>query len=311
MADWDKYFDAMGDVVESTGTLREALGCWDGAPGTAIDLGCGTGHDTLALLARGWTVHAIDAQQEALTRLLARAPPADRERLSTTVARFELLKVPPADLVNASFSLPFCDPESFHTLWSGIASSVREGGTFCGQFFGVRDDRAAEQPKMTFVSRERVEQMFEGWLLIDLVECESFGPGAVGPAFRWHVFHVVAKKLPAKIIPRSPLRAAAVEGAVPAGAAAFLGQWMGNWDGSPQWPMTLTVLSVSPSGHAKVDYRFLNQTAIGLDARISGGSLTFGKREFFTFTHQAGGGVEGLREAGEVRNRVLLKRSSD
>nr|WP_312508672.1 class I SAM-dependent methyltransferase [Pseudomonas luteola] len=46
---------------------------WSGPTGVALDLGCGTGRDTLELLARGWDVIAVDAQAEALERLSIRA----------------------------------------------------------------------------------------------------------------------------------------------------------------------------------------------------------------------------------------------
>ena len=42
----------------------------------AIDLGCGEGTDTLELLARGWSVLAVDAQPAGLALLRARIPPS-------------------------------------------------------------------------------------------------------------------------------------------------------------------------------------------------------------------------------------------
>jgi trans-aconitate methyltransferase len=38
----------------------------------AVDLGCGAGRDTAELLRRGWRVLAIDAEAEAIRRLLER-----------------------------------------------------------------------------------------------------------------------------------------------------------------------------------------------------------------------------------------------
>ncbi|MFH7029096.1 MAG: class I SAM-dependent methyltransferase [Heteroscytonema crispum UTEX LB 1556] len=79
----------------------------------AIDLGCGEGRDTVELLRRGWRVLAIDGEVEAINRLLNR-PSINREFLETRVTRFENLILPDAvDLINASFSLPFCPPEFF------------------------------------------------------------------------------------------------------------------------------------------------------------------------------------------------------
>ena len=54
----------------------------------AIDLGCGDGSETLALLERGWTVTAVDAAPEAIERLHASVQPGDVTRLTTKVAPF-------------------------------------------------------------------------------------------------------------------------------------------------------------------------------------------------------------------------------
>src|SRR5207253_5787617 len=44
--------------------LRRTLGCLElegFPPDVAVDLGCGSGADSLEMLKRGWTVHAVDA----------------------------------------------------------------------------------------------------------------------------------------------------------------------------------------------------------------------------------------------------------
>src|SRR5205823_4501010 len=96
-APWRRYFDHAG--AEPRETLLDAMRRFD-APGLAVDLGCGTGRDTRELLRGGWSVLAIDREQEAIDRLLAGIVAAD-SRLVTRVTRFEDARWPACDLVNA------------------------------------------------------------------------------------------------------------------------------------------------------------------------------------------------------------------
>lgn len=140
---------------------------------------------------------AIDGQAEAIERLLAR-PGLDpsRERLQTQVARFENAVWPEPELINSSFALPFCPPEAFAGLWRRIESTLRPGGRFSGQLFGDRDGWSAER-ELTFLTRAEVEALLEAFEVERLDEVEEDGATAVGDPKHWHLFHVVARRLPA------------------------------------------------------------------------------------------------------------------
>lgn len=85
----------------------------DLAPGTALDLGCGPGGDTLWLARRGWRVTAADRSGDAITRLAGRARAlglgdrvtAERHDLAETfpAGRFDLVS---AHYLHASFAVP-------------------------------------------------------------------------------------------------------------------------------------------------------------------------------------------------------------
>jgi SAM-dependent methyltransferase len=163
----------------------------DQAP-VAIDLGCGDGTETLALLARGWAVIAVDGAPEAISRLRASVKEEDSIRLSALVASFHELELPEADFVDAGLSLPFCDPREFPAVWGRIATAVRPKGVFAGHFFGPHDSWAGT-PDMTFQTREEVETLLDGFDVHRLHEQDEDGAAVSGPK-HWHVFHVIASK---------------------------------------------------------------------------------------------------------------------
>jgi len=185
---WARYFRVAG--LDPRETLVAAA---DGfaEPGFAVDLGAGTGRDTLELLRRGWRVLAIDGAAEAIGRLVELAG-AERSRLETIVGRYEQVEWPACDLVNASFALPFCPPERFGEVWGRIVGSLQPGGRFAGQLFGDRDEWAGSG--IVVQGRAEVEGLLEPFVVERLDELESDGPTAVGKLKHWHVFHIVARK---------------------------------------------------------------------------------------------------------------------
>ena len=100
-------------------------------------------------------VLAIDAQEEAIRRLRhSDEPLISSDRLETQVADFESARWPTADLVNASYALPFCPPGSFAGLWKRITRSLPSGGRFCGQLFGDHDQWASVPDTSTTDGRQ-------------------------------------------------------------------------------------------------------------------------------------------------------------
>lgn len=200
--DWPGYFKAVEGGTPRQ-TLTDALDLFDeetshDAPRQAIDLGCGEGRDTAELLRRGWRVLATDGHPAGIELLRARPDLTAADRLITRVAAFEELEsLPEADLLNASFSLPFCVPEHFPRLWAMVRGAIAPGGRFAGQIFGDRDTWAAI-PDRSHFTRSQTEQLFEGFLLELFREDESDSKDAAGNEKHWHVFHIVARKLPGK-----------------------------------------------------------------------------------------------------------------
>jgi SAM-dependent methyltransferase len=159
----------------------------------AVDLGCGEGRDTVELLRRGWRVLGIDAEAEAISRLMSREE-ANSDFLTTRVCQFEEIEIPPnVDLINASFSLPFCSPEAFPGLWQKIVIALHPGGRFCGHLFG-NDDSWAINSSMNFHTRKQVELLLKPFDVEKLEEENKPGKTALGEVKHWHIFHIVACK---------------------------------------------------------------------------------------------------------------------
>lgn len=190
---WENYYSNVSgrqprplllDVIRRMGVAEDAR--------QAIDLGCGDGTETAALLANGWRVLAIDGEPTAFTHLNAKIPAEARERLQTQVARFEAMELMPAELIYAGFSIPFCRPQHFGALWQKIVTNIVPGGRFAGQLFGV-NDTWADNPKMTFFTAELARELFTGFEIEQFDEEEEDGQSTVG-AKHWHIFHVIAQK---------------------------------------------------------------------------------------------------------------------
>jgi SAM-dependent methyltransferase len=192
--DWPGYYAAvLGKPPRDT--LLAALASFDrvGPPGLAVDLACGEGRDTLELLRRGWTVIAIDPEPAAFEYLLPRVPREHESRLRTVQDNFNTDWPGRVDLINCSFSLPFCPPHDFPAVWDRIVRSIRPGGRFAGQLFGDRDSWAS-LPDRSHHSRAEAEQLLAAFDLELFNEEERDGHDAGAIAKHWHVFHIVARK---------------------------------------------------------------------------------------------------------------------
>ncbi|MGH8001630.1 MAG: class I SAM-dependent methyltransferase [Brasilonema sp.] len=201
--DWSAYYNAVVDRPPRD-TLLEALEHFETESlnqhqtsilhsGFAVDLGCGEGRDTVELLRRSWRVLAIDGEAEAIARLLKR-PEINRQLLETRVVLFQDIVLPESvDLVNASFSLPFCPSKSFPSLWEKIILSLRSGGRFCGQLFGNHDSWAI-YTSMNHHTRQQIEMLLQPFEIEMLQEEDHPGKTAIGEEKHWHIFHIVARK---------------------------------------------------------------------------------------------------------------------
>lgn len=105
---------------------------------SAIDLGCGSGNETVYMIKNGIKVLAIDRQLNQ-DFILNRLSDNEKKMISFKESNVEDVELPRTNLLTAFFSIPFCNPNNFDELWTKIYNSIEDDGYFVGQLFGDRD----------------------------------------------------------------------------------------------------------------------------------------------------------------------------
>lgn len=164
--------------------------------GTALELGCGAGRDTVFLIRNGWRVFANDINDTS-ERIKENLNEEEILRFTFLKGNFNELEFPNADLIVANNCLSFGTHESFKLLWKKICASLSSGGYFVGNFFGTKDEWNSDSNKksdMIFFEVEEIKELFNGYEVLMLKEINRVGMTGLGYEKLWHVITVVAKK---------------------------------------------------------------------------------------------------------------------
>lgn len=156
---------------------------------TAIDLGCGSGNETVYMVQKGIKVLAVDRDLNA-EYILNRLNDKQKENVTFLKDNFENVELPKTDMVTAFFSIPFCKPESFNELWNKIYNSINEKGFFVGQLFGNRDGWKNAKTINTFTIEE-VNKYLKEYKIIRLDEVEYVREI---DNKKWHYYNIIAQK---------------------------------------------------------------------------------------------------------------------
>jgi tellurite methyltransferase len=164
--------------------------------GQALDLGCGSGRDSLELLKRGWNVTSVDKSVEGVNFLKERV--SDRDAINIRNESFEGLTLSQNyyDFVYSSFALSFCQKSDWPKLWKEIVNSLNEDGVLAINFFGVNDGFKDSKlyGDMTFFNKEDINMHLSSFNIMYEEEKEVDKESKVGQMKHWHVFTVIAQK---------------------------------------------------------------------------------------------------------------------
>ncbi len=155
----------------------------------AIDLGCGSGNETVYMIKNGIKVLAIDRQLNQ-DFILNRLSDSEKRLISFKKSSFEDVELPKTKLLTAFFSIPFCNPNNFDELWTKIYNSIEDNGYFVGQLFGDRDAWNVVESINTF-SIDKVNEYLKNYNIIKLEEIEYVRES---DNKKWHFYDIMAQK---------------------------------------------------------------------------------------------------------------------
>ena len=156
----------------------------------AIDLGCGSGNESVYMIKTGLNVVSIDRQLNK-DFILNRLNDEEKQRVKFIESSFEDVNLPKTNVVCAFFSIPFCDPKNFDSLWNKIYNSINNNGYFVGQLFGDRDAWNVVDSINTF-SIEKVKEYLKIYKVLKLEEVEYIRES---DNKKWHYYDIIAQKV--------------------------------------------------------------------------------------------------------------------
>ena len=153
-------------------------------PGSkALDIGCGSGRQSMRLAKLGWQVTGIDFVPLAIKRARARA---QSEGVDARFVRGDVTRM--SDVVGTGYDL-LVDLGCFHSVgdkaaYAREAAAVAAPGT---TFLLFAFESGSRRPMPPGLSRDEVEQIFDGWKLTD-TEAAVLPDRLASLTARWYRF---------------------------------------------------------------------------------------------------------------------------
>lgn len=172
----------------------------------ALDIGAGSGSDTIALLQSGFKVYALDKTKIAfafLKRNVRRNKLPLPQIINRSVESYLSSTSRKFDFINSSYTLPFVPPNKFKKTFQRICLHLKPGGIIAINLFGNLDSWNTQDSKLTFLKKAEVKSLFKELKILSLKEWKDEGRTAMGEVKIWHIYGIVAEKPKAKTVKKS------------------------------------------------------------------------------------------------------------
>jgi tellurite methyltransferase len=188
IAGWDEKYRAGDRGKEDAPTILIVEIAEKLAPGTAIDLACGAGRNSLYLAEQGWTVTAVDGSETAV-ELVQRRSAVRGLKVHTKVAD---LTDPNFTLLPDAFDLILIAYYLQRDLFAKVRAAVRPGGVVVAI---VHTPEPGEEWSEKRAAPGELRGIFNDWKLL----WEYEGPSR-DPAHRRPVAEIVAQRVVSQVL---------------------------------------------------------------------------------------------------------------
>jgi len=104
-------------------------------------------------------------------------------------------KLPPLNLVMASFTLPFYFKERFPIIWKDIDNKIQKHGYFIGNFFHPSlSSLFSKKARITFHTKQDVVKLFKNYKILDFKEVNFLKEMGFGPPDAYY-YEIFAQKI--------------------------------------------------------------------------------------------------------------------
>lgn len=194
-SDWERYFQKNKDrdvrplFLESLKYLNDSLNAKK-----ELDLGCGVGVETFALLKNNFLVDSVDHQLEAKKYIESNLDPIYQSKFSFYLSDFSDFKYTKQyDFVYAYHSLSFCKSEDFLKLTNDAVHCLKMNGVFAGSFFGEQDEWSLNG-KVNGITKNDLLKILNSFEILSFKETLQNNAASTNECQKFHVFDVIAQR---------------------------------------------------------------------------------------------------------------------